>query len=167
LPDGTAIGSGLATAVNRLRESKSASKVIILVTDGENNAGNVSPLTAAEIAQQYGIRVYTIGVGSRGMAYSPVTRYPNGEFAFDYVEVRIDDALLEQIAKMTNGQYFRATGNQALEEIYKKIDLLEKTKFDVTEFRRKREEFLPLALLAAILLCVEWLLRNTLMRSIP
>jgi Ca-activated chloride channel family protein len=167
LPDGTAIGLGLATAVNRLRESKSTSKVIILITDGENNAGSVSPLTAAEIAQLYGMRVYTIGVGTRGMAYSPVARYPNGEFAFDYAEVRIDENLLKQISSMTNGQFFRATNNKSLEEIYKKIDQLEKTKFDVTEFRRKKEEFMPLALLASLLLCVEWLLRNTLMRSIP
>jgi len=167
LPDGTAIGMGLATAVNRLRESKSQSKVIILITDGENNVGSVSPLTAAEIAQLYGIRVYTIGVGTRGMAYSPAYRYPNGEFAFDYVEVRIDEPLLEKIAKMTDGQYFRATNNEALKDIYKKIDLLEKTRFDVTEFRRKQEEFWPLVLLAALFLFTEWLLRNTLMRSIP
>lgn len=167
LADGTAIGMGLASAVKRLKDSKSASKVIILITDGENNAGSVSPLTAAEIAQIYGIRVYTIGVGTRGRAYSPAYRYPNGEFAFDYVEVRIDEPLLEKIAKMTDGQYFRATNNEALKEIYQKIDLLEKTRFDVTEFRRKREEFWPLALLAALFLFTEWLLRNTLMRSIP
>jgi Ca-activated chloride channel family protein len=96
-----------------------------------------------------------------------VARYPNGEFAFDYAEVRIDENLLKQISSMTNGQFFRATNNKSLEEIYKKIDQLEKTKFDVTEFRRKKEEFMPLALLASLLLCVEWLLRNTLMRSIP
>jgi Ca-activated chloride channel family protein len=167
LADGTAIGMGLATAVNRLRESKSTSKVIILITDGENNAGSVSPLTAAEIAQLYGIRVYTIGVGTRGMAYSPAYRYPNGEFGFDYVEVRIDEPLLKKIAEMTDAQYFRATNNEALMDIYKKIDQLEKTRFDVTEFRRKHEEFWPLVLLAALLLFTEWLLRNTLMRSIP
>lgn len=167
LADGTAIGMGLATAVSRLKNSESSSKVIILITDGENNAGSVSPLTAAEIAQIYGIRVYTIGVGTRGMAYSPAYRYPNGEFAFDYVEVRIDEPLLEKIAKMTDGQYFRATNNAALKDIYKKIDEMEKTRFDVTEFRRKREEFWPLILLAAVFLFTEWLLRNTLMRSIP
>jgi Ca-activated chloride channel family protein len=167
LPEGTAIGLGLATAVNRLRESKSTSKVVILITDGENNAGSVSPLTAAEIAQLYGIRVYTIGVGTRGVAYSPVYRYPNGQFAFDYAEVRIDEALLKQISSMTGGQYFRATNNEALAEIYKKIDEMEKTRFDSTEFRRRKEEFWPLAFLAVMLIALEWLLRNTLMRSIP
>jgi Ca-activated chloride channel family protein len=167
LPEGTAIGLGLATAVNRLRESKSASKVVILITDGENNAGSVSPLTAAEIAQLYGIRVYTIGVGSRGVAYSPVYRYPNGQFAFDYAEVRIDEALLKQISSMTGAQYFRAANNEALAEIYKKIDEMEKTRFDSTEFRRRKEEFWPLAMLAVLFIALEWLLRNTLMRSIP
>ncbi|MEX1189707.1 MAG: VWA domain-containing protein [Bacteroidia bacterium] len=167
LPDGTAIGMGLATSVSRLKDSKAASKVVILITDGENNVGSVSPLTAAEIAQLYGIRVYTIGVGSKGMAYSPAYRYPNGEFAFDYVEVRIDEPLLERIAKMTDGQYFRATNNKGLADIYKKIDELEKTRFDVTEFKKMREEFWPFALLAAFLLLFEWFLRNTLLRSIP
>lgn len=167
LPDGTAIGMGLSTSVNRLRKSKAKSKVVILITDGENNAGAVSPLTAAEIAQMYGVRVYTIGVGSKGMAYSPAYRYPNGEFAFDYVQVRIDEELLEKIATMTGGQYFRATNNKALQEIYKKIDTLEKTRFDVTEFRKMREEFWPFALLGLILLLVEWFIRNTLLRSIP
>lgn len=166
LPDGTAIGLGLATAVNRLRESKAKSKVIILITDGENNVGSISPLTAAEIAQQYGIRVYTIGVGSRGMAYSPISKL-NNEFIFGYVEVRIDEALLQKIAEMTNGKYFRATTHEGLKEIYRQIDELERTKFDVTEFRGKKEEFWPLALAAAIFLFGEWLLRNTLMRSIP
>jgi Ca-activated chloride channel family protein len=166
LADGTAIGLGLATAVNRLRESKAAGKVIILITDGENNVGSVSPLTAAEIAKEYGIRVYTIGVGSRGMAYSPITRM-NGEFVFGYTEVRIDEALLKKMADMTSGQYFRATNHEALKDIYKQIDQLEKTRFDVTEYRKKKEEFWPLALLAVIFLAAEWLLRNTLMRSIP
>jgi Ca-activated chloride channel family protein len=167
LADGTAIGMGLATGVNRLRESKASSKVIILITDGENNVGSISPLTAAEIAQKYGIRVYTIGVGTKGMAYSPVSRFPNGEFTFDYVEVKIDETLLKEISKMTNGKYFRATNNAGLSDIYKQIDLMEKTKFDVTEFRKKKEEFWPFAFFAALLLCIEWLLRNTLMRSIP
>jgi Ca-activated chloride channel family protein len=167
LADGTAIGMGLATGVNRLRESKANSKVIILITDGENNVGSISPLTAAEIAQKYGIRVYTIGVGTKGMAYSPYSRLPNGEFIFDYVPVKIDEPLLKEISKMTNGKYFRATNNAGLADIYKQIDLLEKTKFDVTEFRKKKEEFWPFAFFAALLLCLEWLLRNTLMRSIP
>jgi Ca-activated chloride channel family protein len=167
LPDGTAIGMGLSTAVNRLRNSKAKSKVVILITDGENNAGAVSPLTAAEIAQMYGVRVYTIGVGSKGMAYSPAYRYPNGEYAFDYVQVKIDEELLRKIAGMTGGQYFRATNNQALAEIYKKIDTLEKTRFDVTEFRKMREEFWPFALLGLLILLTEWFTRNTLLRSIP
>lgn len=167
LPEGTAIGMGLATSVNRLRESKAKSKVVILITDGENNAGSVSPLTAAEIAQLYGVRVYTIGVGTRGMAYSPVYRYPDGRFAFDYAEVRIDETLMKQISEMTNAQYFRATNNDALKEIYRKIDEMEKTKFESTEFRKKKEEFWPFALLAICFFLLEWFLRNTLMRSIP
>lgn len=167
LADGTAIGMGLATSINRLRESKARSKVIILITDGENNVGSVTPLTAAEMAALYGIRVYTVGVGTRGMAYSPVSRYPNGQFAFDYVEVKIDEELLGQIAEMTGGKYFRATNNEGLREVYNQIDQLEKTRFDVTEYRKRREEFWPLVLLALIFLSFEWLLRNTLMRSIP
>jgi Ca-activated chloride channel family protein len=166
LPEGTAIGLGLATAVNRLRDSKAISKVIILITDGENNSGSVSPLTAAEIAQLYGVRVYTIGVGSRGVAYSPVYRYPDGRFAFDYTEVRIDEDLLKQISTMTGGQYFRATNNEALAEIYNKIDEMEKTLFETTEFKKKNEEFWFFVCVALILFCLEWLLRNTLMRSI-
>ncbi|MBX7202705.1 MAG: VWA domain-containing protein [Bacteroidia bacterium] len=166
LADGTAIGMGLATAVNRLRESKSAGKVIILITDGENNVGSVSPLTAAEIAREFGIRLYTIGVGSRGMAYSPVTRV-NGEYVFGYTEVRIDEALLTKMAEMTQGQYFRATNHEGLKAIYKQIDQLEKTRFDVKEYRKKKEEFWPLALLAVMFVVAEWLMRNTLMRSIP
>jgi len=166
LPEGTAIGLGLATAVNRLRESKAVSKVIILITDGENNSGSVSPLTAAEIAQMYGIRVYTIGVGSRGVAYSPVYRYPDGRFAFDYTEVRIDEELLKQISTMTGAQYFRATNNEALAEIYNKIDEMEKTLFETTEYKKKNEEFWFFVCAAFVLFCLEWLLRNTLMRSI-
>jgi Ca-activated chloride channel family protein len=166
LPEGTAIGLGLATAVNRLRESKAVSKVVILITDGENNSGSVSPLTAAEIAQLYGIRVYTIGVGSRGVAYSPVYRYPDGRFAFDYTEVRIDEELLKQISTMTGGQYFRATNNEALAEIYNKIDEMEKTLFETTEYKKKNEEFWIFVCAAFALFCLEWLLRNTLMRSI-
>ena len=167
LPDGTAIGLGLASAVNRLKESKATSKVVILITDGENNAGGISPLMAADIAQLYGIRVYTIGAGTRGMAYSPAYPFPNGGYGFDYIEVKIDEPLLKQISSMTGGQYFRATNNEALKDIYKKIDELEKTRFDASEFRRKKEEFWPWLLVAVCLLCLEWLLRNTLMRSIP
>lgn len=166
LADGTAIGMGLGTAINRLRESKSISKVIILITDGENNAGSVSPITAAEMAQLYGIRVYTIGVGTKGMAYSPISKI-NGEFIFDYTEVKIDEALLDKIAGMTDGKYYRATNFEALQNVYKQIDQLEKTKFDVKEYRRRKEEFLPFALLALFFLSVEWFLRNTLMRSLP
>jgi len=167
LPDGTAIGMGLATSANRLRDSKAKSKIVILLTDGENNSGNIAPITAAEIAQLLGIRVYTIGVGTRGKAYSPVSRYPNGSYAYDYVDVKIDEPLMQRVAEMTNGKYFRATNNEALEKIYNEIDLLEKTKFDVTEFRKKKEEFWPFALGALLLFVAEWFLRNTLMRSIP
>ncbi len=165
IEDGTAIGDGLATAVNRLKESQAISKVIILLTDGENNMGSIDPLSAAEIAKVFGIRVYTIGVGTIGTAPYPVqtpfgTRYQN-------MEVRIDEPLLKDIASMTGARYFRATDNQKLAEIYQEIDRLEKSKIDVTEFRKKNEEFLPFALLAGLVLLLELGLRYTVLRSIP
>lgn len=164
IEDGTAIGDGLATAVGRLRDSKAISKVVILLTDGVNNAGSVDPMTAAEIARVFGVRVYTIGVGSYGTAPYPV-QTPFGIQLRD-MKVEIDEALLQQIAERTEGKYFRATTNQKLEEIYNEIDQLERSKIDVTEFKRKHEEYLPLALLAMGLLLLELLFRFTIFRSL-
>lgn len=165
IEDGTAIGDGLATSVNRLKESKAVSKVIILLTDGVNNMGSLDPLSSAEIAKMYGVRIYTIGVGSEGNAPYPV-QTPFGKQT-QYMEVKIDEALLQQVAELTDGRYFRATSNSKLREIYDEIDKLEKSKIDVTEFKKKKEEFLPFALLAFLLITVEVLLRNTVFRSSP
>ncbi len=164
IQDGTAIGDGLATAVNRLKESTAVSRVIILLTDGENNAGNIDPLTAAELANTYGIRLYTIGVGTIGTAPYPFDT-PFGK-QYQNVEVKIDENLLTKMAGVAGGQYFRATNNESLKKIYADIDKLEKSKIDVTEFRKHNEEFLPFALIALILLVAELLLRNTVFRSI-
>lgn len=163
--DGTALGDGLATAVNRLKESKAISKVIILLTDGINNMGAIDPVSAAEIASLYGIRIYTIGVGTIGTAPYPF-QTPFG-IQYQNVEVKIDEELLQKISGMTNGKYFRAVNKQKLENIYKEIDKLEKSKIDVTEFKRKKEEFFPFLLVALILLGFEVLLRQTVFRTIP
>lgn len=165
IDDGTALGDGLATAVSRLKESKTASKVIILLTDGVNNMGALDPLSAAEIAQLYGIRIYTIGVGTIGLAPYPFET-PFG-IQYQNVEVKIDEPLLKKISEMTNGKYFRATNKRNLANIYQEIDKLEKSKIDVTEFKRKKEEFFPLIILALILLCAEIVLRQTYFRSNP
>jgi len=163
IEDGTAIGDGLATAVNRLQESEAVSKVIILLTDGENNRGNIDPIMAAEIAKTFGIRVYTIGVGSEGMAPYPVNT-PFGK-QYQNMEVKIDEKLLNQMAETTGGRYFRATDNQSLKEIYSEIDKMEKSRIDVTEFRKKHEEFLLFALLAMIFLIIEFGLRQFVFRT--
>ena len=165
IEDGTALGDGLATAVNRLRKSDAISKVIILLTDGVNNMGSIDPASAAEIAKLYGIRIYTIGVGSRGLAPYPV-QTPFG-IRYQDVEVKIDEKLLQRVANMTDGIYFRATNKKNLTDIYKEIDKLEKSKIDVTEFSKKHEEFLSIALLALVLLLAEALLRNTVFRTVP
>ncbi len=165
IEDGTAIGDGLATSVNRLKDSKAVSKVIILLTDGVNNMGSLDPLSSAEIAKMFGVRIYTIGVGSEGNAPYPV-QTPFGK-QMQYMEVKIDEALLQQVAELTEGRYFRATSNNKLREIYTEIDKLEKSKIDVTEFKKKKEEFLPFALLAFVLITLEVLLRNTVFRSAP
>jgi Ca-activated chloride channel homolog len=165
IQDGTAIGDGLAIAINRLKESQAVSKVIILLTDGQNNAGSIAPLSAAEIAKIYGIRIYTIGVGTEGYAPYPV-QTPFG-IQYQSMEVNIDEDLLKQVANMTDGKYFRATDNTKLKEVYQEIDKLEKSKIDVTEFRKKHEEFLNLAIFAFILLALETFARLTLFRSIP
>lgn len=167
IADGTAIGMGLATAVNRIKQSEAKSKVIILMTDGVNNAGSVAPLTAAEIAKTFGVRVYTIGVGTRGQALSPVAAYPNGSYQYDYVDVEIDEKMLTEIAEMTGGKYYRATDRKKLEDIYQDIDKLEKTKIEERSFTKKAEHYLPFALAAGILLGLEALLRYTVFRKIP
>lgn len=165
IEDGTAIGMGLATAVNRLKDSKAKSKVIILMTDGVNNMGDISPVTAADIAKTFNIRVYTIGVGSRGMAPYPVQT----QYGLQYrdMKVEIDEEVLQDIAEITNGKYFRATDNNQLKLIYREIDKLEKSKIDVKEFRKKSEEYLILVIIAGVFLFIEVLVRNTLLRSLP
>ena len=165
ITDGTAIGLGLANGVNRLKDSQAKSKVVILLTDGENNRGEIPPVTAAEIAKAFGIRVYTIGVGTRGEAPFPF-RSPFGGIVYQNIEVKIDEPLLTQIADMTGGKYFRATDNKKLKAIYEEIDKLEKSKIEVQEFRKKHEMFLPWALVAGLLLFLEFILRNTLFKSI-
>jgi len=165
IEDGTAIGDGLATAVSRLEESDAISKVVILLTDGVNNAGSVDPMSAAEIAKLYGVRVYTIGIGSRGYAPYPV-QTPFGT-QMQQMKVQIDEDLLQKIAKETGGHYFRATGNAKLREIFKEIDKLEKSKIDIQEFRKKYEMFLPFALIALALFMLEILLRYMVFRRIP
>ena len=160
--DGTAIGMGIAT---RLKDSKAKSKVIILLTDGTNNKGDISPLTAAEIAKSFGIRVYTIGVGTNGMAPYP---YPIGN-SVQYVNipVEIDEKTLTEIAGTTDGNYFRATSNSKLKEVYEEIDKLEKTKLSVKEYSKRQEEYRWFALAAFLCILLEVLLRNSILKKIP
>lgn len=166
LADGTAIGMGLATAVNRLKESKSKSKVIILMTDGVNNQGAISPETAAEIAQKFNMRVYTIGVGTTGKAYSPVAMDASGKLIYDYADVQIDEKLLKNIASMTGGKYFRATGNKKLKEVYTEIDKLEKTRFETSEYRKRREEFWIFAMLALVAVLTEFIIKRFVIKTL-
>ncbi|WP_203257469.1 vWA domain-containing protein [Hyunsoonleella ulvae] len=163
---GTAIGMGLATSVNRLKDSKAQSKVIILLTDGVNNTGFIDPRTASELAVEYGIKTYTIGLGTNGMALSPVAiDSRTGRFQYGRIQVEIDEALLEEIAEATGGKYFRATNNKKLEEIYKEINKLEKTEIEEFKFYNYEEKYRPLVLLAGLLLLLELLLRFTVFRS--
>ena len=165
IDDGTAIGLGLANAVNRLKDSKSKSKVIILLTDGSNNSGDIAPITAAEIAKTFGIRIYTIGVGSYGQVRIPV-QTPIG-IQYQLMDSEFDEKSLQEIATMTGGQYFRATNNSKLRNIYQEIDKLEKTKINVREYSKKNEEFYVFALIAFLLMLLEILLRNTFLKRIP
>ncbi|HSD07822.1 VWA domain-containing protein [Flavobacterium sp.] len=165
LQDGTGIGMGLATAVNRLKDSKAKSKVVILLTDGVNNAGFIEPETAADIAQQYGIKVYTIGIGTNGMAESPYALGPGGQLLFQMMKVEIDEQLMRNIAKKTGGKYFRATNNDKLAAIYNEINKLETTEIEELKFYDYDEKFRPFALFAGFLLLVEIGLRNTVYRS--
>lgn len=165
ISDGTAIGMGLATAVNRLKDSKAKSKVIILLTDGVNNSGTIDPKIASELALNFGIKVYTIGLGTNGMALSPIGIRPNGHFIFDKVKVEIDEKLLKEIAKKTGGKYFRATDNKKLKEIYSEINKLEKTEVEEFKFYNYDEKFRFFALLGIGLFFLELVLRHTLFRS--
>ena len=162
---GTAIGMGLATSVNRLKDSRAKSKVIILLTDGVNNSGFIDPKIASELAVEYGIKVYTIGLGTNGMALSPSSINPNGTFRYSRQQVEIDEKLLEEIADATGGQYFRATNNQKLAEIYKEINKLEKTEIEEKKYYNYDEKYRPLVLLAGLLLLIEIILKNTIFRS--
>ncbi len=157
---------GLATAVKRLKDSEAKSKVVILLTDGDNNSGSIAPETAAEIAQKFNIRVYTIGVGTKGMAPFPFTD-PFGRKRYQDMEVKINEPLLREIADKTGGKYFRATDNETLENVYAEIDQLEKSEIDVTEYRKKKEEYLPWALIGFLLVFLDVVLRSTYLRSIP
>lgn len=162
---GTAIGMGLSTSVNRLKDSKALSKVIILMTDGVNNAGFIDPKIASELALEFGIKTYTIGVGTNGTALSPVARNSNGSFVYDNVTVEIDEDLLKEIAEVTGGKYFRATNNKKLKEIYNEIDKLEKTEVEEFKYTNYEEKYRPLILFAGILLLIELLLKFTVFRS--
>lgn len=165
LEDGTAIGMGLATSVNRLKESKALSKVIILLTDGVNNAGFIEPQTAAELAVEYEIKTYTIGLGTNGNALSPIGLNSDGSFRYGMRPVEIDEKLLEDIAKTTGGAYFRATNNESLESIYDEINKLEKTEISEFKYTKYDEKYRPLLLFACLVLLLEWILRHTIFRS--
>jgi len=165
IADGTAIGLGLANAVNRIKDSKAKSKVIILLTDGSNNSGDIAPATAAEIAKTFGIRVYTVGIGSHGMVEMPMMT-PMG-MQYQLAQSEFDEKSLQDIANTTGGKYFRATDNSKLRLIYQEIDKLEKTKISVREYSKKEEQFYVFSLLAFIMLVLEVLLRNTYFRRIP
>jgi len=165
IEDGTAIGHGLATSVSRLKDSNAKSKVIILLTDGSNNAGEIAPITAAEIAKAFGIRVYTIAVGTIGEAPYP---YPTAAgVKILPMKVEIDEKILTQIAQITGGLYFRATNNKALKEIYQEIDQMEKTKMSVQEYSKKHEEYASFAMIGLMFFLLELLLRYTLLKNIP
>jgi Ca-activated chloride channel family protein len=165
LANGTAIGSGLATAVNRLKDSKAKSKVAILLTDGENNSGNIDPLTAAQLAEEFNIRTYTIGVGTKGTAPTPAAIDFRGNLIYRNLPVNIDEDLLKSIATQTGGKYFRATDNNKLKEIYSEIDQLEKTKLQELKFYSYDEKFDQFVLIAFILFGLELILRYTLLKS--
>lgn len=167
LEEGTAIGMGLATAVNRLKDSESKSRVIILLTDGDNNTGYIKPLTAAEMARELGHTVYTIGVGSKGMALTPQGKRSDGSYVFDYARVMINEPLLQEIAKITGGKYFRATSEESLEMVYNEIDQLEKTEREVTTFRRYSDEFKVFLEIGMVLFLLHLILSLTLLRTYP
>lgn len=166
IDDGTAIGMGLATSVNRLKDSKAKSKVIILLTDGVNNSGFIDPSTAADLASTYGIKTYTIGLGTNGNARAPVALNPNGSFRFGITKVEIDEDLLNEVADKTGGKYFRATDNRKLEEIYEEINKLEKTEVEEIKYSDIDEKYRPFALLAFVLISLELFLKYVVFRSV-
>ncbi len=166
LEDGTAIGDGIATAINRIKSGKAKSKSIILLTDGSNNTGVVAPITAAQIARKYGIKIYTIGVGTNGNAPYPVAMY-NGALQYQTMPVVIDEATLRKIASITGGTYFRATGNGVLKRVFKEIDKLEKTRMDVRNFSHTEDAYMPWALLLLLLVAIEFTARYTVLRNVP
>ncbi|WP_320814287.1 VWA domain-containing protein [Flavobacterium sp.] len=166
IADGTGIGVGLATAINRIKDSKAKSRIIILLTDGVNNSGTIDPRMAADIAKEYGIKVYTIGIGTNGMAPFPYAKAPNGKFLYQNMKVEIDEKLMKEIAKTTDGKYFRATSNAKLKEIYTEINKLEKTEVEEKKYFNYDEKYQPLVWLALILLFVEVLLKNTLFKGL-
>ncbi|HIB36410.1 MULTISPECIES: vWA domain-containing protein [Mesonia] len=165
LENGTAIGMGLATSVNRLKDSKAKSKVIILLSDGVNNTGFIDPKIAGELAVEYDIKVYTIGLGSNGTAMGPIGIDRSGQFRYGPTKVEIDEDLMKQISNQTNGKYFRATNNEKLEEIYDEINKLEKTEVEESKFYNYEEKYRPLVILAGLLFLIEIILRNTIFRS--
>ncbi|HTB07881.1 MAG TPA: VWA domain-containing protein [Bacteroidia bacterium] len=167
IADGTAIGDGLATAVARIKDDAVKSKVIILLTDGVNNTGSVAPLTAAEIAKVFNIRVYTIGIGTKGKAMTPDGIMPDGTYHYSLQDVQIDEDLLGQIAQMTGGKYFRATDNESMKKIYAEIDKMEKSRIEERDYTDREEKFLPFAIAACLLLACELLLRNTILKTVP
>lgn len=165
IKDGTAIGLGLATAINRIKDSDAKSKVIILLTDGVNNSGFIDPHTASEMAASLGIKVYTIGIGTNGMAMSPVAINPDGSFHFANIQVEIDEELMKEIALETGGKYFRATSTDRLEDIYEEIDQLETSEIEETQYTRYEEKFRMFLLVGFLFLVIEYLLRYTVYRS--
>ena len=165
IEDGTAIGMGLATAVNRLKDSKAKSKVIILLTDGVNNSGFIDPNTAADLALSYEIKTYTIGLGSNGNALAPIAINPNGTFRFGLTKVEIDEKLLESIAKKTGGLYFRATDNKRLKDIYQEINKLEKTEVEEFKYTNAQERYRVFVLISFVFVFIEWLLKSTFFKS--
>ena len=165
IEDGTAIGMGLATAVNRLKESKAKSRVIILLTDGVNNTGFIDPQTAAELAAEYGIKVYTVGIGTNGMALSPYALNADGSIIYRMQQVDIDEPLMNKIAQVTKGRYFRATNNQKLQQIYDEINQMETTKIEEFKYTEVDEKFRWWVLVAGVLLLLEFVLKHTLLRN--
>ena len=165
IEDGTAIGMGLATSVNRLKDSRAKSKIIILLTDGVNNSGFIDPKIATELAVEFGIKTYTIGLGSNGTALAPVGILPNGKFKYGLTKVEIDEELLKDIANETGGIYFRATDNKKLEEIYEEINKLEKTEIEEFKYYNYAEKYRTLVLMALSLIILEWIGKNTLFKS--
>ena len=166
IADGTGIGVGLATAINRIKDSEAKSRIIILLTDGVNNSGTIDPRTASEIAKEYGIKVYTIGIGTNGQAMFPVAKDANGKLVFRMMPVEIDEKLMKEIAKATDAKYFRATSNKKLQAIYDEINKLETTEIDEKKFYNYDEKYKPFVLIAFVLLGVEVLLRNSVFRGI-